>query len=118
MLRTEVLDRIGWFDEQFFMYAEDVDLCRRIHNAGWKLYYLSEAEIIHIAGSASKNNSNQFSALMACESIAKLMRKYYGSFGQGSYRIVIFIGSLLRLAMLCLAKVASLSFKLDVKNYT
>ena len=76
---TEVLERVGWFDIRFFMYCEDVDLCRRINDAGWKLYYLSDAEVIHLAGGASKKRSNQFSTLLTCESIAKLMKKYYGS---------------------------------------
>jgi GT2 family glycosyltransferase len=117
MVRTEVLDRVGWFDERFFMYGEDVDLSRRISDAGWKLYYLSEAEILHLAGAASKNNSNQFPTLMTCESIAKLMRKYYGSLGQLLYRIIIFIGSGVRLTILGVARTASLSAGLNVKNY-
>lgn len=104
IVRKTVLDQVGWFDERFFMYGEDVDLCRRITDAGWKLYYLSDAEIIHLVAGASGNSTNQFSTLMKCESISKLMGKYYGKAGTLSYRIVIAIGSQVRLILLCALK--------------
>ena len=105
MVRKEVLDTVGYFDERFFMYGEDVDLSRRITDGGWKLYYLNEAEIIHLCGGASSNSSNNFAVLMKCESISKLMQKYYGNSGKFFYRLVIFAGSQLRifvLWMLCI----------------
>jgi GT2 family glycosyltransferase len=100
MVRAEVLERVGLFDEQFFMYGEDVDLSMRIRKNGWQLYYLSEAEIIHLSGGASSKASNQFSSLMTCESINKLMKKHYGRLGAGSYRAGILFGSLWRLMIL------------------
>jgi GT2 family glycosyltransferase len=100
MVRREVLNRVGYFDERFFMYGEDVDLCRRIHEDGWKLYYLSEAEIIHLCGGASGKTISQFSTLMKCESISKLMGKYYGKKGLILYKLAIFSGSQIRLLIL------------------
>jgi GT2 family glycosyltransferase len=108
MIRKEVLDEVGYFDERFFMYGEDVDLCRRITQAGWKLYYMSEAEIIHVAGAASKKTSSHFPVLMKCESISKLMEKYYGLTGKVTYRGVILIGSGVRLAFLFLLQALSI----------
>jgi GT2 family glycosyltransferase len=104
MVRREVLEQIGYFDERFFMYGEDVDLCRRITDAGWKLYYMSEVKIAHLVAGASGNSTNQFSTLMKCESISKLMEKYYGKVGKLSYRIAIAIGSQVRLILLCALK--------------
>jgi GT2 family glycosyltransferase len=102
LVRRKVLDAIGYFDERFFMYGEDTDLCRRINESGWKLYYLSEAVIVHAAGGASKKTSANFSTLMKCESHLKLMEKYYGK-GRGiAYRSVILGGSFFRLAVLLL----------------
>lgn len=46
MLRKKTLDKIGLFDEKFFLYFEDVDLCARI-NKNWKVYYLHSASMIH-----------------------------------------------------------------------
>lgn len=90
LVRKEILDQIGWLDERYFMYAEDVDLCRTLRDRGWKLYYLSDAEIIHLAGGTSKNATSGFSTLMMSESIAKFMRKYHGNTGAFAYRFVVF----------------------------
>ncbi|HWL55354.1 MAG TPA: glycosyltransferase family 2 protein [Paracoccus sp. (in: a-proteobacteria)] len=52
MMRSDVLDRIGLFDEGFFLYFEETDLCRRAAGAGWQTHYVVESEVEHI-GSAS-----------------------------------------------------------------
>jgi GT2 family glycosyltransferase len=108
MVRKEVLDNVGYFDERFFMYGEDVDLCHRITQAGWKLYYMSEAEIIHVGGAASKKTSSHFPVLMKCDSISKLMEKYYGLTGKVAYRGAIMAGSSIRLAVLFVLKALSM----------
>jgi GT2 family glycosyltransferase len=100
MVRKKVLDQVGYFDEQFFMYAEDIDLCQRIHKNGWQLYYLSDAEIIHLEGGASDKAPSDFSTLMMCESVSKLMYKNYGKIGIFIYKFGVIISSLLRLVFL------------------
>jgi hypothetical protein len=45
--RREALEQIGYFDERFFLYFEDTDLCRRFWEKNWKVVYHPEAEIIH-----------------------------------------------------------------------
>ncbi|CAM3211608.1 glycosyltransferase family 2 protein [Paracoccus nototheniae] len=52
MIRSAVLDRIGGFDEAFFLYYEETDLCLRAAQAGWPTHYLPEARVVHI-GSVS-----------------------------------------------------------------
>ena len=49
----EVLSKCGGFDEQFFMYAEDLDLSSRIRSAGYDNYYLSSAGIVHFKGEST-----------------------------------------------------------------
>jgi GT2 family glycosyltransferase len=46
-IRAEALAEVGLFDERFFLYFEDTDLCRRFWRAGWKVVYWAEAKIIH-----------------------------------------------------------------------
>ena len=52
LVRKELLDKIGAFDETIIFWYDEVDLCYRIKQAGWKIYFLPEAEIIHYGGQA------------------------------------------------------------------
>ena len=105
LVRSAVLDEVGWFDERFFMYGEDVDLSRRIAEAGWKLYYMSDVAIIHLCGGASKKSESDFSTLMMCDSVSKLMKKYHGNWGEITYKAVIFTGSCARMLILYLMNI-------------
>ncbi len=54
--RAQVVKDIGYLDESFFMYGEDLDWCFRTREAGWKIYYLPETKIIHFKGESSKKS--------------------------------------------------------------
>jgi N-acetylglucosaminyl-diphospho-decaprenol L-rhamnosyltransferase len=55
MMRREVFNQVGGFDEGFFMYLEDVDLCARVREAGWTaLYYPGAVMMHHVAGSSRR----------------------------------------------------------------
>lgn len=56
MVRRKVLDNVGGFDENFFMYGEDIDLSYRITKAGYKNYYLGSTTIIHLKGGSTTYN--------------------------------------------------------------
>jgi GT2 family glycosyltransferase len=47
LVRREAFDAVGGFDEDFFLYMEDADLCRRIHLAGWDVDYLPDIRLRH-----------------------------------------------------------------------
>lgn len=49
MVRREVITEVGGLDEGFFIYAEELDWCYRIRQAGWHVWFTPEAEVIHIA---------------------------------------------------------------------
>ncbi len=57
MMRKEVYEKVGGFDEQFFMYGEDLDLCYRIQKAGYKIFYVHSTQIIHYKGESTKRSS-------------------------------------------------------------
>jgi len=107
LVPKKVLEKVGSFDERFFMYCEDVDLCHRIEAGGWRLYYLSEVEILHLGASASAKAPGAFAVLMTCQSFSQLMRKYYGPLGVLAYRLVSLLGSLPRLVLLLSCQVAA-----------
>jgi len=50
LIRREVVEQIGYLDELFFAYQEDTDYCLRAHKAGWKVFYVPKAVIIHYGG--------------------------------------------------------------------
>lgn len=56
-MRKSVLDEIGYLDESFFMYGEDIDLSYRIIKAGYQNYYFPKAKIIHYKGESTKKGS-------------------------------------------------------------
>jgi GT2 family glycosyltransferase len=82
MVRKTVLDKTGGFDEQFFMYAEDIDLSYRIQQAGFRNYYLGSVRIVHFKGESASRDARyikQFHLAMT-----QFMRKYFrGSFSSG-----------------------------------
>ncbi len=54
LVRREVLDKIGYLDERFFLYFEDVDLCRRAKKAGWRVVYYPKAVATHLYQRSSR----------------------------------------------------------------
>ncbi len=53
LVKKEMLDKIGLLDENYFMYAEDVDLCYRAKKAGWKVVYFPEVTFVHYLGKST-----------------------------------------------------------------
>ena len=56
-VRREILEQIGGFDEDYFMYGEDIDISYRIKKAGYQNYYLPEPNIIHYKGESTRKAS-------------------------------------------------------------
>jgi N-acetylglucosaminyl-diphospho-decaprenol L-rhamnosyltransferase len=53
LVRRQLLDEVGGFDESFFMFNEEVDLCYRARAAGWRVLFCPEAEFIHVGGAST-----------------------------------------------------------------
>jgi len=63
MIRKEVIQDIGFLDERYFAYQEDTDFCFRAKNAGWKVYYLPIASVIHQGGRGG-SRTNPFQGIL------------------------------------------------------
>ena len=55
LMPREALMQVGGFDEQFFMYAEDIDLCLRFIEAGWRVHYWPEVTVVHVGAGSNVN---------------------------------------------------------------
>ncbi|MFC2160222.1 glycosyltransferase family 2 protein [Acidobacteriota bacterium] len=62
MVRRKALEEAGCFDENYFLYFEDIDLCYRIRQGGWTLQFCPQAQIIHIGGTSTSvvRNSSRY----------------------------------------------------------
>jgi GT2 family glycosyltransferase len=73
-------EKIGMLDEQFFMYGEDLDWCKRAHDAGFKVWYYPKTTTMHYKGSSSKKNSKK-----ALYEFHNTMWQYYRKHLAGGY---------------------------------
>lgn len=76
MLRREVIEQTGMFDEQFFMYCEEIDWAWRIHNAGWTVCCVPAAHVVHLGGQ-STGQARPRSLVDLWTSRLRLFDKYY-----------------------------------------
>jgi GT2 family glycosyltransferase len=88
MIRKDVLDKVGPFDENFFMYGEDIDLSYRIQQAGLKNYYVAETAIIHFKGESTQKGSFNY-VRMFYNAMRIFVRKHYGGTKAGIFNISI-----------------------------
>jgi GT2 family glycosyltransferase len=86
MIRKSVLDRIGLFDETYFMYGEDIDLSYRIRLAGFQNYYYPETTIIHYKGESTKKGSFNY-VMMFYQAMIIFATRY---FSQSNARLFAF----------------------------
>jgi GT2 family glycosyltransferase len=93
--RKSTLDRIGGFDEDFFMYCEDVDICWRLKENSYKVIFCDKASIIHKAGHSIQNRSLD-KAKMIAESSRILWSKHYDYKIVRRLFLILCIGSFIR----------------------
>lgn len=106
MIKRTVFQQIQGFDESYFMYAEDMDLCFKVHQAGFKCWLLPAAEIIHHGGGSSKSARNDFSVVMMRESIHRLLQCRQGGIAALGYRVAMGFSALLRIPILLIGIMA------------
>lgn len=98
MIKREVLDKVGGFDETFFMYGEDVDLSYRIQKAGFKNHYFAESSIIHFKGESTRKGSMNY-VRMFYNAMSIFVRKHYGGSKAGIFSFLIHVAIWFRAAL-------------------
>lgn len=77
LLRREAVDQVGLLDEGYFMYSEEMDLCYRLAQAGWQLWWVPRAEVVHHEAQSSRQAAERM-YLQLYRSKVRFYRKFGG----------------------------------------
>lgn len=101
LIRRSIYEKLGGLSSDYFMYAEDVDLCYRAAQLGWKAYYTGKAEVIHHGGRSSDSATrNNFAAIVMRESLVKYLKKTRGNVYAFGYQLTTGVVALFRWLLL------------------
>ena len=89
-IRNEIFKQIKGFDKDFFMFFEEVDLCRRVKRAGYKIIYAPTLSIHHI-GSVSGKKDYKLYTIRTYASKYIYISKHYGSFTKNILKALLFL---------------------------
>jgi hypothetical protein len=98
LVRRKALNGIGLLDEEYFMYSEEFDLCTRLTQSGWHLYWVPEAEVIHFGGQSTQQVAEEM-FLRLYEGKIMYFRKHQSNLAVMVYKFILCIASLVRLVL-------------------
>lgn len=93
LVRRAVLEQVGLLDEGFFMYAEEVDWCLRIRQAGWAIWQVPQAQVTHVGGAATRKVRARM-LMTLYDSRMRFFRLHYGAHRAALHGLVIRAGML------------------------
>ncbi len=96
MIKKEVIDKIGFLNEDFFMYMEDVEFCMRAKNRGFEIFINPAVWIKHLSG-ASSIDPRYRQWLGESKGLLLLYKKMYGILGEIGVKILIYFSTILRI---------------------
>jgi GT2 family glycosyltransferase len=103
LLRRKLFEQVGLFSEDYFMYAEDLDLNYKVKAAGFTNYYVGETAIIHHGGkSSSRQEVSHWATIMKYRAMVQLFRKTRGRVYAFGYRLAMGTVAMGRLVLLVL----------------
>lgn len=101
LIRRNVFERVGGLSEQYFMYAEDIDLNRKVRKIGYSSYYTGQARVIHHGGkSSSQHKVSEWSTVMTYTAMLQFYRTNRGQAYATIYRLAMGGAALFRLLLL------------------
>jgi GT2 family glycosyltransferase len=103
MLKRDVFERVGLLTEDYFMYAEDIDLNYKVRRLGFSSYYIGEARIVHHGGgSSSRQKVSQWSTIMTYKAMLRFYRMSRGRAYAAAYRVAMGLAAASRLILLAM----------------
>lgn len=103
LIRKSVLDNIGFLDETFFMYGEDIDLSYRITKSGFKNYYFPKTQIIHYKGESTKRSSLNY-VIIFYNAMAIFSKKHFSGSNAFVFNMLIRFAILLKATLALLVR--------------
>jgi hypothetical protein len=100
LVSRPIFEQVGRFSPEYFMYAEEVDLCFAIRRAAWANLHVRDAEIVHFGGQSTKQCEDGFSAVTMRESVYRFFRRNHGRAYAIVYRVSILLSAMCRIALL------------------
>lgn len=91
LLRKEVFQQIGLMDENLFFYNDDIDWCKSIRKAGWQIYFVPQALIMHYGGYSSRRTFNRRLFVEGFRGGLYFCRKHYNMVAYLAYRLLLLI---------------------------
>lgn len=98
LIRRHIFEEVGMFSTDYFMYAEDLDLCHKVARLGWQVCFVGEARVIHYGGQSSKGRENGFGDVLTRQAIYHFLAKTRGTGYAITYRVAISCAALARMA--------------------
>jgi len=95
MIKRAMVQKVGLLDEDFFMYCEDIDYCYRINQAGGKIFYVPDSQIIHYKGESTKKNNLDY-VITFNRSLYLFYKKHYQQKYVYPLKWLILLGTVLR----------------------
>ena len=100
MIKKDIFKKVRGFSTEYFLYSEEMDLCRKVADSGWKVCRAGDARVIHLGGQSTKKRGSAFSHVVMRESVFKLLQKFRGTAYAQAYRTALFLSAAARLAVL------------------
>jgi N-acetylglucosaminyl-diphospho-decaprenol L-rhamnosyltransferase len=102
MVKRHVFESVGLFSTDFFMYAEDTDLCHKMYAAGFVVYFTAAASVIHHGGrSSNQRERNYFADVLKREALFRFLTKSRGRLYGYLYRAATGGAALCRVMLAC-----------------
>lgn len=102
MIRRRAIEEVGNLDEEYFIYSEEVDLCRRLRARGWKLWWVPEATVVHHGGQSTRQVQAEM-FLRLYQGKILYFRKHFGLWKSRFYKAILAAAALARQVLIPLA---------------
>lgn len=102
LMNAATFRRVGGFSPQYFMYGEDMDLCKKVTSLGLEIWYAPNARVVHHGGCSSAKEFDHYPVVMIREAHWVYMRLNHGLHTAMAYRVLMGLSAMLRCSLLTL----------------